>query len=374
MKRLTFIVAAVMAMTSVDANAQGWLNRVVDVAVGEVKGRVKEKVREKVNEAVEKTVEKTAEDEEESVRNEEARVDDETTDVVLARKGNDLTTVDFCDFLHYCNGEEAGPTLAVFTKAYCSTPAFEALNERVFNAVMESPKVYEQGIQQLETIIKVNKESGEHVSQEQLDEWNRELKELREKKRNARPVDYKAILDEILNHAVGHRFFWAAQPMFDGLVSVRTMENVEKGWGVINSQGKTVIPFQYSDICFSLFGEDEHMNVILGFNPDVGMSVYRPDGSLITPQKFWGGYLLPLNTIVVNFTKNTCGLLDEKTGKVLTTQKYEEIKDNLSNLLDSNSVVIYGVRNGKNYILSRDGREIGELIMTYDTPHQVIFY
>ena len=287
-----------------------------------------------------------------------------------SQKDNRLGTFDFSEFLTHCDYavEDAGPAIAVLPVSYMESEAFINLQERLYHAIGNSPEFYDEAIKMHEGIIEMNKASGEDLS-----DIYEKLEELREMKKNLQPVDKKALRDEILSHAVCHKFFRRAEPLFEDMARVSSEYDPQKGWGVINAQGKTVIPFTHSEIYSPLFGEDDHMNVILGFNPDLGMSVYRTDGSLLTPQKFWGGEILPLRTLGVRFTKNTCGLMDENTGKILTTQKYEEIKDNLSNLLDNESTIIYGVRNGKNYILSKDGREIGELRMG-DNTHEVIYY
>jgi len=119
---------------------------------------------------------------------------------------------------------------------------------------------------------------------------------------------------------------WAIQPIYDEVVEFYdysyAFAKLKGKWGLIDQQGKTIIPFEYSKFLDEeyLFGEEEVKTVIK--NGKYGI-VNRAQGKLLVeciyekPFSYTDGIFPYLGNVSVVYRNNKAGLLNEKGVEVV---------------------------------------------------------
>lgn len=282
-----------------------------------------------------------------------------------------------------------GPDVAVVRQGFIGSPEWEAFDGRV--AAMRAGKAAEDpdiddSLNMLKTMLRSAEEGGNKEEAESIRSSIAMLEDARQQARAmgkdaATPDQLKA---ELLKYAVGGRLFHSASLLFDDLAMVRDKswdEAEYNAWGLMDANGKYVVPCRYEEF-WSGSVENGRAPLIMAsrmVDPDESrweVSIFRPDGTLATQQKFTRAtyLIMPYLVVGVCFQDGFWGLMDQN-GRILTKKKYNLIDWNQNDLLDaSQGKFVYGERDGVNYILSPDdGSEIGTFKITDDT-HEVNYY
>ena len=291
--------------------------------------------------------------------------------------------------IYHADFIDNGPNRAVLKREFFYSPQWQAFQERVQGwqtaKALADPDT-ENSLKMLKDLMRSAEEKGDKESAEECRRAIAELEETfrlaRSRANNLTPEDLKK---ELLGYAIGGRLFDSADLLFDDLAKVRDKswdEAEYNAWGLMDGSGKLIVPCRYEEFWSCRWDEDGRPPLIMAsraINYDKNqweVTIFRPDGTVATDQKFISAtsLMLPWCVVGVRFKDGLWGLMDER-GRILTTQKYNCIDWNENNLLDSTQGrFIYGERGGVNYILSpKDGSEIGTFKMT-ETSHEVNYY
>ena len=291
--------------------------------------------------------------------------------------------------IYHADFIDNGPNRAVLKREFFYSPQWQAFQERVQGwqtaKALADPDT-ENSLKMLKDLMRSAEEKGDKESAEECRRAIAELEETfrlaRSRANNLTPEDLKK---ELLGYAIGGRLFDSADLLFDDLAKVRDKswdEAEYNAWGLMDGTGKFIVPCRYEEFWSCRWDEDGRPPLIMAsraINYDKNqweVTIFRPDGTVATDQKFISAtsLMLPWCVVGVRFKDGLWGLMDER-GRILTTQKYNCIDWNENNLLDSTQGrFIYGERGGINYILSpENGSEIGTFKMT-DTSHEVNYY
>lgn len=282
-----------------------------------------------------------------------------------------------------------GPNRAILKRDFFYSPQWQAFDERVQGwqtaKELADPDA-ESSLKMLKDMMRGAEERGDKDAAEECRQAIAELEKVfaqaKARANNLTPGDLKK---ELLGYALGGRLFHSASLLFDDLAMVRDKswdEAEYNAWGLMDGSGKLVVPCRYEEFWSCRWDRDGRPPLIMAsraINYDKNqwdVTIFRPDGTVATDQKFIGAtsLFMPWCVVGVRFKDGLWGLMDEH-GRILTTRKYKRIDWNENNLIDSSQGrFIYGERDGVNYILSpKDGSEIGTFKMT-DTTHEVNYY
>ena len=291
--------------------------------------------------------------------------------------------------IYHADFIDNGPNRAILTRDFFYSQQWQAFDERVQGwqtaKALADPDT-ESSLKMLKDMMRSAEERGDKEAAEECRQAIAELEKVfvqaRARANNMTPEDLKK---ELLGYALGGRLFHSADLLFDDLAMVRdkSWEEAEyNAWGLMDGSGKLIVPCRYEEFWSCRWDEDGRPPLIMAsraMNYDKNqweVTIFRPDGTVATDQKFIGAtsIFLPWYVVGVRFKDGLWGLMDEHC-RILTTRKYKRIDWNENNLIDSSQGrFIYGERDGVNYILSpKDGSEIGTFKMT-DTTHEVNYY
>ena len=135
----------------------------------------------------------------------------------------------------------------------------------------------------------------------------------------------------------------------EGMYGVEVKKGGNSFWGAINRQGKIVIPTNYTVLVGEIWSHKYGHIILRDTKGKVGMMNF--DGTIAIPFKYDGFGDEYDHVIVARIARNTHILID-KSGRRLTQNTYERI-------WGDNESVITGLRNGKQYHLSTEGKELG---------------
>ena len=206
---------------------------------------------------------------------------------------------------------------------------------------------------------------------------------------NAAGLDRQELLDEVMKHAVGGRFFYYAEAYLEGrfaCVQTKFQDEDENIHGLIDAQGKMVIPDRYLSIYMRGWPNRNGKNLVLAYrvlswdDDKWEVDVFWDDGTPATEQKFVGAKIIDqVELVSVRFPDGGWGLMNADA-RVITSRKYKKFDWNVNDVIDpSKGNFVYGERDGVNYIISpADGSEIGTFKMTFNadgsTLHDVNYY
>lgn len=305
-------------------------------------------------------------------------------------------------------GDDFAPRYAVLTEKYYNSMEWMALNEKIDRYISahafdtevteDDPlfdwKAYIANME--EAIGNFTKEGNEEMARayrESLEEAKKYKEEMEqmvgtikaEAAENAEGLDRQELLDEVLKHAVGGRLWYFAQAYGDdryAAVREKFIDEEENAVGLMDAQGKMVIPARYESLYMRDYPNADGKCVVLAYkeisreSDQWEVSVFREDGTLATPQTFAGAKILDqVELFSVRFRDGGWGVVDGN-GRVITQRKYKKIDWNSNNLLSpSQGYFVYGERDGVNYIISpTDGSEIGTFKFVAGVSHEVNYY
>ena len=206
---------------------------------------------------------------------------------------------------------------------------------------------------------------------------------------NAAGLDRQELLDEVMKHAVGGRFFYFAEDYLEGrfaCVQTKFFDDDENSRGLLDARGRMVIPGNYQSIYMRGWPNRNGKtlvlaNRVLSWDDDKWeVSVFWEDGTPATQQQFVGAKIIDeVELVGVRFPDGGWGLMNADA-RVITQRKYKKFDWNVNDVIDpSKGNFVYGERDGVNYIISpSDGSEIGTFKLTFNadgsTTHDVNYY
>ena len=199
-------------------------------------------------------------------------------------------------------------------------------------------------------------------------------------------LDRDELRAELLKHAVGGRLFYSAEIYLNRLacVQAKSVDNDQNAFGLMDAQGKMVVPARYWTIFLREWPNDNGKGLVLGYrllsDDNTEVDLLWDDGTRAAQQTFPAVKILDeVGLIGVRFPDGGWGLMNADA-RVITSRKYKKFDWNVNDVIDpSQSKFVYGERDGVNYIISpADGSEIGTFKMTFNadgsTLHDVNYY
>ena len=309
-------------------------------------------------------------------------------------------------------GDDFAPRYAVFTEKYYNSMEWMELDGKIdryisAHAFDEEPDEddplfdWNEYIKNMEEAIENYRREGNtemaKTFQESLEEAKRYKEEMtetvnaikEEAAENAAGLDRQELLDEVMKHAVGGRLFYYAESYLDGryaCVETKFFDEDENSYGLLDPQGKMVIPGRYQAIYLRGWPNRNGKTLALAYrvlswdDDKWEVSVFWDDGTPATQQTFAGAKIIDqVELVSVRFPDGGWGLMNADA-RVITQRKYEKFDWNVNDVIDpSRGNFVYGERGGVNYIISpEDGSEIGTFKMTFNadgsTLHDVNYY
>ena len=206
---------------------------------------------------------------------------------------------------------------------------------------------------------------------------------------NAAGLDRQELLDEVMKHAVGGRFFYYAEDYLEGrfaCVQTEFQDEDENSRGLMDARGNMVVPGRYLSIYMRGWPNRNGKNLVLAYrvlswdDDKWEVDVFWDDGTPATEQKFVGAKIIDqVELVSVRFPDGGWGLMNADA-RVITSRKYKKFDWNVNDVIDpSKGNFVYGERDGVNYIISpADGSEIGTFKLVFNadgsTLHDVNYY
>ena len=306
-------------------------------------------------------------------------------------------------------GDDFAPRYAVFTEKYYNSMEWMNLNEKIDRYI--SAHAFDDEVEDDDALFDWNgyianmeeaienftKEGNEEMAKnyrESLEEAKKYKEEMEqtigtlkaEAAENADGLGRQELLDEVLKHAVGGRLWYYADSYGDGrfaAVRAKFIDDEENAVGLMDAQGKMVIPARYESLYMRDWPNTGGKNIVLAYkvlswqDDKWEVSVFREDGTPATSQTFAAAKIIDqVELISVRFKDGSgWGVMDGR-GRVITQRKYKKIDWNSNNLLSpSEGYFVYGERDGVNYIISpTDGSEIGTFKFVAGSTHEVNYY
>lgn len=207
-----------------------------------------------------------------------------------------------------------------------------------------------------------------------------------ESQAGAEGLDPDKLRAELLKHAVGGRFYYAADVYLDRLVCVqpKPRDNDDNVWGLMDAQGRMVVPARYWTIFMRDWPNENGKALVLGYrllsDDKTEVDLLWDDGSRAAQQSFPTAKIFDEVSLVgVRFPDGGWGLMNADA-RIITQRRYKKFDWNVNDVIDPNKgKFVYGERDGVNYIISpADGSEIGTFKQTFNadgsTLHDVNYY
>ena len=300
------------------------------------------------------------------------------------------------------------PHMVVLTEKYCNSPAWSRLEDKIerygaahaFDGVEQGvgDPDWDEYVRDLEKGIaeytrEGNKE-GAQMYREMLAEAKKMRTELETQSRELRAqsqagaggLDRDELRKEVLEHAVGGRFYYSAQIYLDrfACVQAKSIDDDDNVFGLLDAQGKMVVPARYWTFFMREWPNDNGMALVLAYrlvSDDITeVSLFWDDGTPASQQTFAAAKIFDdVNLIGVRLANGSWSLMNADA-RIITQRQYKKLDWNTNDLIDSSKGnFVYGERDGVNYILSpSDGSEIGTFKLTFNadgsTTHDVNYY